>query len=77
MSDAQTWCRVVVQTPDGATLGRWTLHGDGLPDLATVDWVARLLLAVRSAGGRAVFEDVTPALADLLELAGLGWALGG
>jgi hypothetical protein len=68
----QTWCRVTVLQPNGSTLGRWTLRGEGAPDLTAVEWVARLQLAAQSAGGQAVLEDVAAPFAELLELAGLG-----
>ncbi len=71
MAEDETWCRVTVLQPDGSALGRWTLRGEGQPDLAVVDLVARLQLAARRVGGRAVLDEVAPALAELLHLAGL------
>lgn len=77
MAAGEMWCRVAVLRPDGSTLGRWTLRGSGAPDLSTVDRLARLQLAAQSTGGRAVLEEVTPALVELLEFAGLGALLCG
>jgi hypothetical protein len=58
--------------PDGSTLGRWALHGNGAPDITAVDRVARLTLAARSLGGTAVLSEVLPGLAEMFQLAGLG-----
>lgn len=45
--------------------------GHGVPDLRTVEAVARLQLAARRAGGCIRLVDVLPELAALLALAGL------
>jgi hypothetical protein len=63
---------LTVLRPDGSACGHWTLRGAGAPDLAAVDWLARVRLAAARAGGSAIVDEVTPALADLLALAGLG-----
>jgi len=47
------------------------LAGDGPPDLAVVEALARYQLMVRRAGGRMWLEDLSPELAELLDLAGL------
>jgi hypothetical protein len=57
--------------PDGVELACRTLRGSGVPDLGTVDDVARLVLSARRVGAAVVVADVAPALRELLELAGL------
>ncbi len=52
------------------------LEGDDRPDLATVEGLARLGLTARRAGCRLHLEEVSMALAELLELAGLSRELG-
>ncbi len=47
------------------------LAGDGPPDLAVVEALARCQLMARRAGGRMWLEDLSPGLAELLDLAGL------
>src|SRR5215831_4198949 len=47
------------------------LTGDGPPSLALVEGLARFQFAARRAGGRVWLEDVSPALGELLDLAGL------
>ncbi len=42
------------------------------PDLAAVDELCRLAVAARRLGCRVRLTDVDPALAELLELAGVG-----
>ena len=53
------------------------LAGDGPPDLAVVEALARCQLMARRAGGRMWLEDVSPALAELVDLAGLRGVLTG
>lgn len=62
--------------PAGRELGSWTLHGPGAADMGSVDRLARLELATRRMGGRLVLREVSGALAELLELAGLGALIG-
>ena len=71
MDGAAPWCRVRVVAPDGVELACRTLRGNGVPDLGTVDAVARLVLSARRVGAAVVLADVAPALLELLELAGL------
>ena len=66
------WCRVLVVGADHTSLASHQLSGPGLPDLGTVDQVARLALRARRVGGRIILSDVSPALDALLSLAGLG-----
>jgi hypothetical protein len=47
------------------------LVGNGLPDLGTVNTLARLQLACRRRGDRVGLEKVSRKLAELLELTGL------
>ena len=47
------------------------LAGGGPPDLAVVEALARYQLMTRRAGGRMWLEDLSPELAELLDLAGL------
>jgi hypothetical protein len=47
------------------------LAGDGPPDLAVVEALARYQLMIRRAGGRMWLEELSPELAELLDLAGL------
>jgi len=47
------------------------LTGDGPPGLALVAGLARFQFLARRAGGRVWLEDVSPALGELLDLAGL------
>ena len=72
MAGNQRWCRVRVLGPDGAELARCVLAGPGTPDLRAVDEVAHLALTARRLGGNVALAEVSPALAELLELAGLG-----
>jgi hypothetical protein len=72
MDGVERWCRVTVVGPDGTELARYGLEGVGAPDLRAVDAVARAMLAVGRVGGTVVLGEVAPALAALLELAGLG-----
>lgn len=52
-------------------MATWVLEGDGPPDLAAVDSIAKQALAATRAGGRLVLAQVAPALRELLALAGL------
>jgi len=65
------WCRVLVVGADHTSLASHQLSGPGLPDLGTVDQVARLALRARRVGGRIILSDVSPAMRSLLELTGL------
>jgi len=71
-----SWARLVVVRADG-TLQVALLAGDGPPGLAVVEYLARRQLLARRAGQRMWLEDVCPALAELLDLAGLRWEPGG
>jgi hypothetical protein len=70
------WARVVVVGPDG-TQRVALLTGEGPPDLAVVATLARWQLMARRTGGRMWLEEVSPALAELLDLAGLSREVGG
>ena len=56
---------------DGSVLGTCVLEGPGPPNLAAVDHVARLQLLAGRLGGSIALDATTPALAELLDLAGL------
>jgi hypothetical protein len=67
----ELWCRVTVMGPHHVALASCRLEGPALPDLRTVDDVARLALLAKRFGGAIVLADVAPALRALLELSGL------
>jgi hypothetical protein len=71
MTAVQLWGRVTVVGPDGTEQACYPLAGPGNPDLAAVDTVARLALLARRRGDRIVLAELSPALRDLLDLAGL------
>jgi hypothetical protein len=72
MADNQLWCRIALVGPGGAVLETRSLGGAGAPGLGAIDDVARLALSATKLGGRVVLEEVSPEMAELLELAGLG-----
>lgn len=80
MTDAIVWARVVVIWADGRHVAL-QLGGAAAPDLAAVELLARLQLAVRRRDGYIRLEDVSAPLEELLELAGLrreaGWQIEG
>jgi hypothetical protein len=71
MDTVEVWCRVTVVGPAGPEVVTCVLEGQGSPDLAAVDDVARLALLAVRLGGRIVLAEVSPAFRTLLELAGL------
>lgn len=54
----------------GTEKASFFLSGDGPPDLASLDTVARAALETRRQGGRLVILGASPSLTELLELAG-------
>jgi len=64
------WASMVMAEADG-THHVVPLAGDGPPDLALVEALARCQLLARRAGGRMWLEDLSPGLAELLDLTGL------
>jgi hypothetical protein len=70
VADSALWARMVVAAADGTRL-IVPLTGEGPPDLAVVEALARFQLMARRAGDRVWLEDVSTALGDLLDLAGL------
>ena len=70
MADVVPWARVVVVGADG-TQRVLLLSGEGAPGLPVVQALARLQLMARRTGGRIRLEQVSSALAELLDLAGL------
>jgi hypothetical protein len=74
VADTADWARMVVAASDGTRLVV-PLTGDGPPDLAVVNALARFQLMARRAGDRVWLEDVSAALGELLDLAGLRQAV--
>lgn len=68
----QRWCRVTILGPDARPVASWDLAGPGDPDLDAVDRLGRLVLTGRRVGHAVVVSEVSPAMGELLELAGLG-----
>jgi hypothetical protein len=64
------WARLVIADADG-THRVVLLAGEGPPDLAVVEALARCQLMTRRAGGRMWLEELSPGLAELLDLVGL------
>jgi hypothetical protein len=64
------WASMVTADADG-TRHLVPLAGDGPPDLAVVEALARYQLMIRRAGGRMWLQDLSPDLAELLDLVGL------
>ena len=64
------WASMVTADADG-TRHVVPLAGDGPPDLSVVEALARYQLMIRRAGGRMWLKDLSPELAELLDLAGL------
>jgi hypothetical protein len=71
MAALQRWCRVTVTDGESRTLTGRVLEGRGDPDLGAVDAIARLALLAGRLGGHIVIDQVSPAMGELLELAGL------
>ncbi len=71
------WVRVVLVGASGTELAAWVLEGQGLPDLATVNAIARSQLSARRAGGCIRLQEVSADLSALLDLAGLLREVGG
>jgi hypothetical protein len=67
----ELWCWVVIVGPDRSTLATYRLEGPGDPDIGVIDDIARLRLRAGRLGGRIVLSEVAPAVAALLDLAGL------
>lgn len=72
MDAPATWCRLRALDAAGKELATWEVFEERRPDLAVVDELARMALAARRCGAAAVVLEVSAALADLLELTGLG-----
>lgn len=72
MERPETWCRIRATGPGGSPLATWVVAAPRRPDLGHVDLVARLRLAAGRAGARRVRVELSPALAALFQLTGLG-----
>jgi hypothetical protein len=70
MAGMVRWASVVTADANG-TRHVVPLAGDGPPDLAVVEALARYQLMIGRAGGRMWLQDLSPELAELLDLAGL------
>ena len=62
---------ILLLAPGDIELASWPLEGEGRPDLAAVDTVARLALAARRRGWSIRLQDVCAELEELLDLVGL------
>src|SRR5579875_740803 len=71
MADNTCWCRIRLVRPDGTPLPALMVDGIDPPDLATVDHVARTMLAARRLGLGVELTEVAPQLQELLDLVGL------
>jgi len=69
--EPRRWCRISELADDGNRQELGGLEGEGPPDLAVVDELARLALAAVRRGHRLRLSHVAAELAQLLELAGL------
>ena len=74
--DEGVWCRIGVEGAEGAELVQITLGGRRPPDLAVVDVLASVRLAVDRLGASLVVRSIEPELRSLLELSGLHDVLG-
>lgn len=74
MGAPQRWCRIVVVGAGGEVLGEHALEGPDPPGLGAVDHVARVALLATRLGGGIVLHDVSAAMRELLDLAGLDGA---
>ena len=71
MDTARFWCRISVVEADGSESSTIWIRREGVPDLSTVDVVARRVLGATRDGKRVIVAEVHPDLADLLKLVGL------
>jgi hypothetical protein len=71
MEPSHEWCRITAFDAGGEVTATWVLTGDGPPDLAAVDSIAKQALTATRAGGHLVLAEVAPRLRELLVLAGL------
>jgi hypothetical protein len=71
------WGVIVFIGDHGQELAVCPAGGEGRPDLAAVDALARVQLAVRRRGGRIQLRQMCVELDELLDLVGLGREVGG
>lgn len=71
MAPLHAWCRVRLLDDRGRVALAWTVSGPGAPDLELVERLARLRLAAKRGGWSLLVTEVSPDLAELLDLAGL------
>jgi hypothetical protein len=67
----ERWCRVTMVNSEGDPIADGVLEGPSSPDLGAVDDLARLALLAKRLDAHLRLVQVTPQLAELLELAGL------
>jgi hypothetical protein len=77
MAGVELWCRVAVVDAHGTVLVGCAYEGVGTPSLQAVDGVARLALLAKRLGGGLVVSEASPAMCELLDLAGLPVEVGG
>jgi hypothetical protein len=71
MGPPEVWGRLRIVADDGSALGTWEIESCCRPDIGSVDKVARLQLLAIKLTGRVVFDEISPELRELVELAGL------
>jgi hypothetical protein len=72
MTGLERWCTVAVVDARGLRRDVTVIGGQGRPDIAAVDEVARAVLAAQRRGERVLLTDVSLSMRELLELSGLG-----
>jgi hypothetical protein len=77
MAAVVAWGWVVLMGPRRAEVTAWWIGGQGRPDLATVDGLARSQLFAHRLGGSLVLRDACEELEALLDLVGLRREVGG
>ena len=67
----QRWALATLWDSDGVVLDRRAIGGPGLPDMGSVDRIARLLLEARRMGATVTLSQLDERLGELIVLAGL------
>lgn len=70
MASWRPWYRVTVTDRQGVEFA-WDVGGTGLPDLQAVDVLARLTLLFRRDGASVRLTEVSVAMQELMDLAGM------
>ncbi|SRR5258708_38218439 len=71
MDRVVTWGLAVFVSADGVEAAAWVVGGQGVPDIETVERLARSQLSARRLGGRIRLVEVGEELLELLDLLGL------